>query len=166
MTVFKYNNDILYPRRGYPHHGDCRSTNSSLPIFITVCTKDRMPLLANTRTHLVLRELWSDTSRWIVGRYVIMPEHCHFIVMEATPNSTPLRMWVGWWKRRATILLNGVPLVWQRDVWDTVIRDQTTLAEKISYIQNNPVRRGLVHSPSEWPFQGELTRLILPYGAS
>jgi putative transposase len=88
-----------------------------------------------------------------------MPEHCHLIAMEAACNRTPLRRWIGWWKQQASTNFEAGSLVWQRDVWDTTIRSQEMMAQKVAYIQNNPIRRGLVKSVEEWPFQGELYRL-------
>ena len=156
MTILKYDNNILFPRRERPNHESSREASSPLPIFITVCTRNRVPALANARAHNVLRELWSDNSRWIVGPYVIMPEHCHLIVAEASSNETPLGMWIGWWKQRSSKEVGRNSLAWQRDYWDTAIRSQEMFAEKIAYMQNNPIKRGLAQFVGQWPFLGGL----------
>jgi REP element-mobilizing transposase RayT len=156
MKILEYSNEIRYPRRKHPHHRCSDSTNSNLPIFLTVCTKRRSSVLAHELAHDALRDLWSDNSRWIVGLYVLMPEHAHLIVIEAARNRTPLSMWIGWWKQQASARGGGGGLVWQRDFWDTTIRTQAMFAEKSAYIKNNPVKRGLVHAENEWPFQGEV----------
>ena len=161
MKIWEYNNEILYPRRKHPHHRCDDSTDSYLPIFLTICTKNRVPVLAQDRVHTTLRDLWSDNSRWIVGPYVLMPEHAHLIVVEAAHNQAPLNRWIGWWKQQASVRVGGGVLVWQRDFWDTTIHTQAMLAEKIAYIKNNPIRRRLAQSETEWLFQGELYRIAL-----
>jgi len=49
--------------------------------------------------------------------------------------------------------------LWQRDCWDTQIRDARHYEEKWAYVVLNPVRQSLVKTPSEWPSQGELNVL-------
>ena len=165
MTIPTYDNATLYPRRKHPHHGTIGSNVSPPLIFLTVCTRDRSPILANPRAHGVLRDLWCDNSRWIVGQYVLMPEHCHLIACEAGHNKTPLGRWIGWWKQQSSIRFETGSLVWQRDFWDVAIRNEEMLANKIAYIRNNPMRRGPVGSVEEWPFRGELHRLNWTGGA-
>ena len=43
--------------------------------------------------------------------------------------------------------------VWYSEGLDHVIRKEESLEEKLEYIRNNPVRRGLVKSPEQyrWP---------------
>ena len=42
-------------------------------------------------------------------------------------------------------------LRFQRDFWDTRLRDDAHYAEKFRYVCNNPVRRGLCAAAREWP---------------
>ncbi len=118
-------------------------------------------MLAQDLAHEVLRDLWTDNSRWIVGPYVLMPEHSHLIALEAARNRTPLSVWIGWWKQQASRRVGGGILVWQRDFWDTTIRTESMLAEKVDYIKNNPIKRGLALSENEWRFQVEIYRIGL-----
>jgi len=49
--------------------------------FVTTCTNRRKPILANARAAQILVEEWQgaqDRHGWLVGRYVIMPDHVHF----------------------------------------------------------------------------------------
>jgi putative transposase len=39
---------------------------------------------------------------------------------------------------------------WQRRFWDHVIRNEEDLSRHVDYIHYNPVKHGLVNSPSEW----------------
>ena len=42
-------------------------------------------------------------------------------------------------------------LRFQRDFWDTRIRDEAHYAEKFRYVCDNPVRKRLCASAREWP---------------
>ncbi len=42
--------------------------------------------------------------------------------------------------------------IWQDESFDRIVRDQNELNEKLSYMLNNPVKRGLTESP--WDYQG------------
>lgn len=39
---------------------------------------------------------------------------------------------------------------WQEESFDHVVRNNESLAEKIEYIRQNPVRRGLVKRPEDY----------------
>lgn len=49
--------------------------------------------------------------------------------------------------------------VWQRHFWDTQLRREENYAEKWHYVNENPVRGGLVDRAAEWPYRGELNIL-------
>ena len=42
--------------------------------------------------------------------------------------------------------------MWQEESFDHVVRSNESLENKIEYIRQNPVRRGLVKSPEEYPW--------------
>ena len=48
--------------------------------------------------------------------------------------------------------LQRMGIVWQEESFDRVLRAPEKLDEKITYIANNPVRRGLVTKPSDYPW--------------
>ena len=53
--------------------------------FVTACTRDRRSLLAQEAAAAVLRREWASASArhgWLIGRYVIMPDHVHFFCAE------------------------------------------------------------------------------------
>lgn len=52
-----------------------------------------------------------------------------------------------------------LPWKWQSDCWDTQVRSGTHYAEKWEYVRNNPMRAGLVNTPEDWPWQGEINVL-------
>ncbi len=159
MLPENYTQLVNLPNRSGPHHGPPPTYWSADPIFLTVCTRNRAAVLANERAHNTLLSLWSDRSRWIVGPYVLMPEHIHMLLQESSSNRTPLSTWIRWWKHESATHITNQIVRWQRNYWDTRIRSERMLAEKIAYIRNNPVKRNLVKSSEQWPFQGEILRI-------
>ena len=60
-------------------------------------------------------------------------------------------------------------LQWQREYWDTFMRDEEQERTAIRYIENNPVKTKLCRLPTEWPFSSarfrdEYAWLVIPIG--
>jgi hypothetical protein len=61
-------------------------------------------------------------------------------------------------------------LQWQREYWDTFMRDGEQERKAVRYIENNPVKAGLCRVDKKWPFNSarfrdEFHRLLIPPGA-
>ena len=151
--------DPLPDRRRPVHLAVTASGGRATIFFVTVCTKDRRPILATPEVMAVCARAWEEAGRFRVGRYVLMPDHVHFFCAPAVSPPESLAGWVGFWK---SVVARGWPggaaagKVWQRDHWDTQLRAGDSYAAKWDYVRQNPVRAGLVDSADEWPFQGEL----------
>jgi len=144
------------PGRRHPVHRDPRDKlNRATIVFLTICTKNRKPLLANPAAHQVLAESWREATHWLAGRYVILPDHVHLFCAPVVDE--PLRPWVAYWKNGVVRRLkSGSEPFWQRDFWDVQIRSSQSYETQWEYIRHNPVRHGLVASAEEWPYQGEV----------
>lgn len=147
-----------FPNRNRPVHQPLvESHNRTVIVFVTLCTQDRNPALANPAMHQALQTAWSSATHWLVGRYVIMPDHIHLFCAPGTQPAESLKTWVSYWKRLVT-QSHGSQL-WQKNFWDTQLRSHESYGLKWEYVRNNPVRAGLVVTPEEWPLQGELNVL-------
>ncbi len=52
-----------------------------------------------------------------------------------------------------TVLKHVAPLVFvERDYYDRYIRDDAHLQAVVAYIENNPVKAGLIANAHDWPF--------------
>ena len=127
-------------------------------VFVTVCAKDRRAWLATSAVHETLLRVWREGDAWLVGRYVVMPEHIHLFCAPGALD-LPLANWVTYWKSRFTRLHGDPSHRWQSGFWDTRLRRHESYGEKWEYVRNNPVRHGLVTNAEEWPYQGELHEL-------
>jgi REP element-mobilizing transposase RayT len=93
---------------------------------------------------------------------VIMPDHVHMVFMplenEAGETFTFEEI-VGAIKGASAHSINKTlkrsGLVWQDESFDHVIRHAESLEQKIQYVRNNPVRKGLVSKPEDYAWLWE-----------
>jgi putative transposase len=135
--------------------------NTPIIVYVTVCTKNRKRILADRIIHNWLRETWQVNTSWLMGKYMIMPDHIHFFCAPGELHPPPLAGWIKFWKSHAARLwphAEQAP-VWQREAWDTQLRRHESYDSKWEYVSTNPVRAGLVRNAEDWPYQGELNEL-------
>ncbi|MDA7867308.1 hypothetical protein N9B57_05150 [Verrucomicrobia bacterium] len=66
-----------YHERSNPSAGVHISSIEATIVFVTVKTKKRHPWLAQDTVHSLLRDSWSNATNWLVGSYLLMPDHLH-----------------------------------------------------------------------------------------
>jgi REP element-mobilizing transposase RayT len=98
--------------------------NRSSAVFLTVCVRGRRPLLARPDIHEILIAAWRAADQWIVGRYVLMPDHLHMVCAPAEATTASLAQWVRFWKGRSSKIwpFAAEKPVWQQDFWDGQLR--------------------------------------------
>jgi len=131
-------------------------------VFVTVCTRNRKPILANDAAHRLLTTVWRKADAWHVGRYVLMPDHIHFFCSPTGKEPySDLKTWISYWKNQAS---KRWPIpeqknIWQQGYWDRDLRSAQAYEAKWNYVFENPVRQSLVADAKDWPFQGEINVL-------
>src|SRR5206468_3553927 len=90
-------------------------------VYLTVCTKDRIPWLANARVQQTLEEVWRAADAWLVGYYLLMQDHLHLFCAPRDINVL-LTTWVKYWKRQFSCRHLPETGDWQRKGWDTRLR--------------------------------------------
>ena len=133
--------------------------NNPTIAFLTVCTDKRQKGLANAKVHKALVKTWTAANQWLVGHYVIMPNHIHMFCAPRTNNHS-IEQWITYWKREFRRNCKSAPRFQPRGFHHRLRREEG-YAEKLDYMLNNPVRAGLVKRSEEWKFQGLLR--ILPW---
>jgi putative DNA methylase len=90
--------------------------------------------------------------RYELHAFVVMPNHVHLLV-------TPLfiaRQWLGPLKgftgHQANRVLSRHAPFWQQESYDHLVRDQEQFRRIRNYIENNPVKAGLVQSAELFPW--------------
>ena len=86
-----------WPQRKHPAEGVWMIEGQPTVVYDTVCTKDRGAWLACEEVHALLCEVWREATDWLMGRYVILPDHIRFFA-HATPSSGQYKRWVRYWK--------------------------------------------------------------------
>ncbi len=155
------NNGTPHPaeigRRRPAHWAYHERNNQSVLVMVTVCTQNRRPVLAKADAVETILSAWDAAQKWLVGRYVILPEHAHFFCTPCGPDAPPLKTWMQFWRSLAARRWprpSERPF-WQRDFWDTQLRRGESYSAKWEYVRANPVRHGLVANADDWPWQGE-----------
>ncbi len=91
-----------YPDRRKPAEGVHIYLHQPTMVFVTVCTKDRARWLACEEAHRLLAEVWRRAEAWLVGNYVLMPDHLHLFAaprLGGAPGRATLRRSLGDGKR-------------------------------------------------------------------
>ncbi len=138
-----------------PAHGVMFIEGQPTVIFDTICTKHKSPWLANDKVHQLLVDVWTNADLWLVGRYVIMPDHIHLFAW-ATEQAVDYENWVRYWKSRFTKVHRNAVHRWQSDHWDRRMRNESAFEEKWNYVKSNPKRANLVANENDWPYQGDV----------
>lgn len=139
--------------------------------FVTLCTYNRqnifimeqprvgndlcvVPALQNAIIHKWIKETENKFQNIKFEKYVIMPEHLHFIVnIKERHTGRSLRDIMQFFKTMTTNdyiknVQNGKlkpfdKKIWQKSYYDHIIRNQEDYNEKWDYIENNPKKYAL-----------------------
>jgi putative transposase len=141
--------------------------------FITTSCYQQRPLLGNGRNRdlfLQVLERVRRRYRFVVIGYVVMPEHVHLLLSEperGNPSVVMQALKQGFARRirrrlrapadpRRVRLNSGAGFeeehIWQHRFYDFVVFTEKKKVEKLRYMHRNPVKRGLVPEPGQWPW--------------
>jgi REP element-mobilizing transposase RayT len=94
-----------------------------------------------------------DGIRYRLHAWTVMPNHVHVLFTVLPGNS--LGMIISSWKRftarEANKQLGRTGAFWQADYWDRFIRNEAHFQATVIYIDQNPVKAGLVDADHLWP---------------
>jgi hypothetical protein len=90
--------DNQFPQRQNPSPGVHAQLGQSNIVLLTINTEKRKPWLANERTHQLLRQTWLEATAWLVGDYLLMPDHLHLFCAPRDLHFT-VETWISYWKR-------------------------------------------------------------------
>ena len=95
-----------------------------------------------------------DGERYQLYAWVVMPNHAHLLLtpQDGWPLSQIMKDMKSFTSREANKLLGRRGQFWMEDYFDRYVRDANHFANAIAYIENNPVKAGLVKTASEWRF--------------
>jgi putative transposase len=131
--------------------------------FLTFSCYQRRPLLDTARCRdlfLQVLEAIRRRYRFVVLGYVVMPEHVHLLVSRPqrdTLSTVVQALELGFFRRLtgSSCLFSPGSVsrhMWQARFYDFNVWTERKRIEKLRYIHRNPVNRGLVGSPEQWPW--------------
>ena len=157
-------------RKRLDHRGPLSIDVACAWYFITICAEERVnygravsmkpprtPFIELASAILDAARFRHMNGKWFLALFLIMPDHIHLIAhfpnVVAVSSKPPCRGGMEYviadFKRW---LSTEFGLRFQRDFWDTRLRDDAHYAEKFRYICNNPVRKGLCVLARDWPY--------------
>ena len=127
--------------------------------FVTICCRDKTPVFDNK---LFATEAWRYlknqfiTNDGDIDAVVLLPDHIHFILRfiersEQTLGKRVKEIKIGIWLSIRNAGFDGKRM-WQRNYYEHIIRHEKDWYEKVNYMRNTPVNKGLVESVDEWEY--------------
>ena len=120
--------------------------------FVTFCCYHRRPSFTTAIPRQVFEaalERVRLSFELCVYGYVVMPEHVHLLLSE--PRQQTLADAIKSLKQGVSRRLIGeAEHFWQKRYYDFNVRNEPQFVEKLRYIHQNPVKRGLCGGAEDW----------------
>ena len=134
----------------------CPASTASLDVGLGACwlrRPDVALVVENALMHF-------DGVRYRLLGWCIMPNHVHAVIEIVDEHS--LTDIVGSWKsftaKRANSQIGRSGPFWHPDYFDRFMRNEGHLARTVDYVENNPVKAGLVAEAFDWPWSSARLR--------
>ena len=148
----------LNPKEPYPKRPRLRDFDyiGTYAYFLTILTKERDVYFreAEIVSHLISLLLETAKSeRFDILAYCFMPDHLHILVM-GRDGKSDLKRFMDLFKQKAGYWFKKInnKSLWHISYYDHVLRKEESIESVITYMLENPVRRGLVQDFREYPF--------------
>ena len=127
--------------------------------FLTFSCYRRQPKFESPSacdTFLSALERVRQSHSLCVYGYVVMPEHVHLLVNE--PECSDLAHAMQSLKQGVArrLALRAQEPFWMERYYDFNVWSERKFVEKLRYLHRNPVKRGLVARPEDWPWSSFL----------
>ena len=113
-------------------------------------------IIKQSRVALIVENslLYYDGVRYRLLAWCIMPNHVHTLIVPLEPFSLSviIQSWKSFTAKKICALLSCHGQIWQADYFDRFIRNDEHFSAVVSYIENNPVKAGLVKNAEKWKF--------------
>ncbi|MGJ8634837.1 MAG: REP-associated tyrosine transposase [Luteolibacter sp.] len=125
--------------------------------FVTASTFHRRPMFDSAEKLDVVTDLLVETAKrfeWTLRAWAVLSNHYHFLAEAPGENGESLRDWLREFHRLAAIKVNQVDGEEGRRIWmnfrETAITHQTSFLARLKYVNENPVKHGLVDVATEY----------------
>jgi REP element-mobilizing transposase RayT len=128
--------------------------DQSVIYFVTLCVEHRKPVLANEAAFTAFKNAAAKLRDWTILAAILMPDHMHIIATPIEDRDAKvgnLSAAIKRWMRQELC----ASWKWQRGSFDRLLRSDESLHDKWLYVEENPVRAGLVVRSEDWPHRYE-----------
>ena len=138
-------------RRTLPHY-----QKDGRALFITFTTWRRWILPDAARDLALEACIHADGRKCALHAAVVMPDHVHLVLTALADSDGPfsipeiMHAIKSESAHRINTAIGHKGRVWQGESFDHLLRNDESLAEKIAYVLENPVRATLVKNPTEY----------------
>ena len=126
------------------------------PYMATTVTANRKRIFKNAKAADILLEaiLFGKKQEWYyLLSFVIMPDHFHLILIpESKDISHCMQSIKGFSSRQINKVLNRRGTIWQEGFYDYILDSEEKVLSRIKYIEDNPVRKGIVINSKDYPY--------------
>jgi putative transposase len=126
------------------------------PSFITTKTLNNHPFFLNSSNaeFLISSILFGCRNNWFgLVAFVVMPDHLHLITIPKGKNISQIMHSIkSFSSKEINKATQREGSVWQSSFRDFTLWSEKLVIEKINYIHNNPVRKGLVSDPNDYNY--------------
>jgi putative transposase len=126
------------------------------PYVATSVTINRDPIFEETKAADILLEaiLFGKRQKWYyLLSFVIMPDHIHIIMIPRDKNiSECMKSIKGFSARKINLVLSRTGSVWQNGFYDYILDSEEKLLTRMRYIEDNPMRKGLVMRSEDYEY--------------
>ncbi len=134
--------------------------------FVTVCCFERRSVFLDAELStwvLNLLRAESAADGFSVHAYCLMPDHLHFLA-EGVESNSNLRHFLKSFKIKSSrqYASRSGYILWQKRYYEHILRASESMEDVVLYIWLNPVRKGLVAKPQDYPFVGSYTGKVIP----
>jgi len=140
------------------HHSPSHLFMPNTTYMITAATYNKIHFFNSNKKLLILQDkLFEAVERygWELRAWAIMANHYHFIGV-SPKDSSNLRNMIKWLHSQTASIINKMDNAPKRQVWfqywDSCITYEDSYYPRLNYVNNNPVRHGIVPSANLYPF--------------
>ena len=132
--------------------------------FITASTFQKQKLFQSERFSLpfidnLLR--YRLERKYLLHEFVVMPNHFHLLITPTLTLERAMQVIKGGFSYRARKELGFAAEIWQPSYFDRRVRDVDEYFSFKYYIRQNPVKKGLVRVPEEYPYSSAHSGFVM-----
>lgn len=134
----------------------------------TSVTVERKPIFGDSKFADIVLEaiLFGKRQHWYyLLSFVIMPDHMHLIIIpEDKAISECMKSIKGFSSRQINEVFGRKGSIWQNGFYDYILDSEEKVLSRIKYVEENPVRKGIVVHSEDYSWSSARYRIETDFG--